>query len=247
MERDAFDLMAAAEREHWWFRGRREIIKSALERVGVPIGGRLLDAGCGSGGNLALLSSFGTTSGFEYDTSALEVARQLGIGDVQSGSLPDGIPFGDMPFDAIGLFDVLEHLEHPVESLAALRRRLTVGGAVVITVPANPWLWGPHDVVHQHFRRYTSALLRDHIRAAGLTATYMSHFNSLLLPLAMIQRLRERVFGYSTEELAPSPVLNQALFRVFQFERHWIPARRAPFGLSLLAIAVRAPEVSDGD
>lgn len=247
MERDAFDLMAAAEREHWWFRGRREFIKAALERVAVPVGGRLLDAGCGSGGNLSLLSSFGATYGFEYDAQALDAARQLGIGIVQSGSLPEGIPFEATRFDAIGLFDVLEHLERPVASLAALRRRLTAQGALVITVPANPWLWGPHDVVHQHFRRYSSVMLREHLRAAGLAATYVSYFNSLLLPLAIVQRLRERVFGYSTDDLAPSPRVNQTLFNVFRFERHWIPARQAPFGLSLMAIAERAPGVIDGD
>jgi|GWRWMinimDraft_16_1066024.scaffolds.fasta_scaffold11043_2 SAM-dependent methyltransferase len=246
MDRDAFALMADAEREHWWFRGRREFIQAAFSHLALPPNAHILDAGCGSGGNLPLLSRFGSVHGFEYDDQALEAARALGIGEVCAGNLPDGIPFASQPFDAIGLFDVLEHLEKPVESLTALRKRLTPSGSVVITVPANPWLWGPHDEVHQHFRRYTAASLRAHIAAAGLTVHYLSYFNSLLLPLAVAQRVRERVFGYSTENLAPAKTVNEMLFRVFRFERHWIPRWRAPLGLSLLAVAGRPVERTDG-
>lgn len=239
MKRDAFELMASAERDHWWFRGRRAFVQTAIEQLALPIGARVLDAGCGSGGNLQLLSRFGTVYGFEYDAQAMELAKALNIGSVEQGSLPQAIPFGATVFDLIGLFDVLEHLEHPVESLSALRDRLTPGGAVLLTVPANPWLWGPHDEVHNHFRRYTAASLSEHLEGAGLRVEYLSYFNSLLLPLAMLQRAKERLFGYSVEELSPAKAVNDLLFRIWRIERHWIPNRRAPFGLSLLASARR--------
>jgi SAM-dependent methyltransferase len=239
MERDAFDLMAAAERDHWWFRARREFIAAAMQRIAPPAGARILDAGCGSGGNLELLSRFGSVSGFEFDHDARSAAAALGIGSVASGSLPDGIPFTDATFDVIGLFDVLEHLDAPVESLTALAARLTKSGAIVLTVPANPWLWGPHDVRHQHLRRYTARSLRDHLVLAGLRVEYISYFNSLLLPLAIVQRIRERLFGYSTTDLMPSRAVNEALFRIWRAERAWIPRRSAPVGVSLLAIARR--------
>ena len=240
MERDAFALMAAAERDHWWFKGRREVIAAAIARVAPPSGARILDAGCGSGGNLALLARFGSVWGFEYDRNALQVAAASHIGTVAHGSLPDGIPFDRMPFHVIGLFDVLEHLTLPVESLRSLAARLTPDGAIVIAVPANPWLWGPHDVRHQHQRRYTAPSLRAHLSAAGLRIEYLSHFNTLLLPLAIVQRLRERFFGYSTNGLMPGRAVNAALFRIFRIERAWIARVSAPMGLSLLAIARRA-------
>ncbi len=240
MERDAFALMAAAERDHWWFKGRREFIGAAIARAAPPLDARILDAGCGSGGNLALLARFGRVWGFEFDREALQAAAASQLGTVAHGSLPDSIPFATMPFHVIGLFDVLEHLTQPVESLAALLARLAPGGAIVITVPAHPWLWGPHDVRHQHRRRYTSASLRAHLSLAGLRVEYVSHFNTLLLPLAIAQRFRERFFGYSTSDLTPGRAINDALFRISRIERAWIPRVSAPMGLSLLAIARRA-------
>ncbi|MBC7843118.1 MAG: class I SAM-dependent methyltransferase [Gemmatimonadaceae bacterium] len=242
MERDAFALMAAAERDHWWFRGRREFIEAAITRVAPPSSARLLDAGCGSGGNLALLNRFGTVYGFEHDVDALSVARARGVGELAPGVLPTGIPFGDAAFDVIGLFDVLEHLEQPVAALSALSARLAHGGAIVLTVPANPWLWGPHDVHHQHVRRYTAATLREHVAAAGLRVEYLSYFNALLLPLAIAQRVRERLFGYRTDALMPGPFVNRALLNVWRLEAAWIPQRVLPFGLSLLAIVRASPD-----
>lgn len=239
MERDAFELMAMAEKDHWWFRGRREFIEAAFRRAKLPAGATLLDAGCGSGGNLALLSQFGQLFGFEYDQEALAAAKTLGIGQLEHGSLPDGVPFPGQRFDAVGLFDVLEHLEHPVASLAALRARLTDDGALILTVPAHPWLWGPHDEHHQHFRRYTDATLTAHVNDAGLRVEYVSYMNTLLLPLAVVQRVKERLFGYSVHELSPSPAVNNALLNIWRIEKQWIPRRRAPFGLSLIAIARR--------
>lgn len=237
MDRDAFALMAESERDHWWFRGRRDFIERAIRRLPLPAQATVLDAGCGSGGNLALLSQFGSLYGFEYDAEACEAARALGLGTIDRGSLPDGIPFDDQSFDLIGLFDVLEHLPAPVESLQALRSRLSVGGALVLTVPALPWLWGPHDEVHNHYRRYTETTLRAHLAAAGMRVEYLSYMNMLLLPLAIAQRVKERVFGYRVEALQPSPTVNALLYRLWRLERVWIPARTLPVGLSLIAVA----------
>jgi SAM-dependent methyltransferase len=240
MDCDAYRLMAAAERDHWWFRGRRVFIERALATVPLPAAARILDAGCGSGGNLALLARVGTVYGFECDPEARGVAEGLGIGTIAAGALPDRVPFGDTTFHAIGLFDVLEHLPQPVESLQALAARLVPGGALVLTVPALPWLWGPHDTVHNHFRRYTAATLRAHVSAAGLRVEWLTYMNALLLPLTIAQRVKERLLGYRVEALMSSPAVNRLLYNTWMLERAWIPQRRLPIGLSLLAVARRA-------
>ncbi len=242
MLRHATPLMPPAVGHLWWCRGRGLNFVAARRRAAPRPGGHVLDAGCGSGGNLALLGRFGTVCGFEYDDEARAVAAALRVGEVQPGALPDAIPFGARRFDAIGLFDVLEHLEAPVPSLRALGARLAPGGALVLTVPAIPWLWGPHDEVHGHHRRYTMATLRAHAEAAGLRVEYGSAINLLLLPLAVAQRLRERVLGYRPEALTPSPLVNRLLYAVWRLERLVVPRWRLPLGLSLLAILRRAED-----
>lgn len=243
MERDAFALMADAERDHWWFRGRRDFIAATLRSLPLPPDPSILDAGCGSGGNLALLAEFGRVFGFEHDAEALACARALGVGQLEPGMLPNGIPFADVgPFDVIGLFDVLEHLQQPIESLRALSARLAPGGAMVITVPALPILWGPHDVRHRHVRRYTRRTFREEVAEAGLRVEYLTSVNLLLLPLAAMQRLRERVLGYETGNLIPTPWLNRLLYRVWRLEQALVPRRSLPLGLSLLAVVRRAAE-----
>lgn len=241
MHGGAFEMMAAAERDHWWFRGRREFITAAFRRASLPSGARVLDAGCGFGGNLAVLREFGAVWAFERDARARAAATATGIAaDVAFGALPDEIPFSGTTFDAIGLFDVLEQVEAPVAALRALADRLSADGAMVLTVPAHPTLWGPHDEYHHHFHRFTTTTLRRSLEAAGLRVEYLSHFNTLLLPLALAQRVRERFFGYEPGDLMPGSRLDQALFRIWTAELRWIPRRTLPVGLSILAIARRS-------
>jgi len=240
VDTDAFQLMAEQERRHWWFRGRRLFVRRTLDRLRSANRGRILDAGCGSGGNLEMLSEYGDVFGFENDEVALAHARARGIGSLERGRFPDSVPFREIQFDIICILDVLEHLEAPVDALVTLRERMADSGKLVITVPANPWLWGPHDETHHHYRRYTASMLRAQLSAAGFSIRYLSYFNSLLFPLAVMQRVREKLFGYSVSGLIPGDNINSALWGIWSIERFWIPARQFPFGLSLLAIAERA-------
>ncbi len=239
MQPEAFALMAAAEETHWWFRARRAIATRVLETLELPPHALILDAGCGTGGNLPLLAKFGKVYAFEYDAGARQLADARGLAIVSGGALPEPFPFAPQTFDLIALFDVLEHLEHPIESLRALGARLAPGGSLVLTVPAYQWLWGPHDELHEHKRRYTRRLLREHVSAAGLTVAYVSHMNSLLFPAAVAQRTMHRLTGNAGGELTPGTLANEAFYRVWSLERAWLPRVSVPFGLSIIAVLRR--------
>ena len=127
-----------------------------------------MEAGCGTGGNLQLLASFGDIAAFELDEEARRIAASKMPIDIAEGALPDRIPFPGKSFDVIGAFDVIEHVEKDVESMAALGARLAPGGRLIITVPAFSWLWSPHDETHHHFRRYTRSEMHGKLLAAGL-------------------------------------------------------------------------------
>jgi SAM-dependent methyltransferase len=240
MKKDAFRFMAEAEASHWWFVGRRRFIEKALDSLGLDRSASILDAGCGSGGNLTMLAGFGKVYGFELDDDARAVAESRGMGQVSEGFLPDAIPFPGISFNVIGLFDVLEHLDEPVAALQALRERLTDDGRLILSVPAYQWLWGPHDEIHHHKRRYSRSLLARHLEAAGYQVEFISHFNTLLFPLALLQRTFERLTGRAGDLGSTLGPLNQTLLQIWSVERLWFGRVRVPFGLSIFAMATKS-------
>lgn len=137
------------------------------------------------------------------------------------------------------MFDVLEHIDEDVATLAALRKHLAPGGRMLITVPAYPWLWSAHDVFLHHKRRYTAQRLRKVFNDSGLHLDRISYFNTLLLPLAALGRLRDRIVssGQSSGRAIPPALINAALETIFASERHLLKRFNLPAGVSLMAIA----------
>ncbi len=236
--------MLAVDEHHWWYRGRRRIIRAELERLPLPAHAEVLDAGCGSGRTLADLVAYGTVSGVELHEDAAEVARSRGHGEVRVGRLEE-LPWADASFDLITCLDVIEHTEDDRTALGELLRVCRPGGWLLVTVPAYPSLWSLHDEANHHYRRYTRASLSGAARAAGWTVTRLSSFNSVLLAPAAAVRLaqrRSRAHNGSSNNLAIGPPwLNDALEAPLALEAKWLSrGRTLPFGLSLVAVLRRA-------
>ncbi|MEJ7934188.1 class I SAM-dependent methyltransferase [Sphingobium sp. AN558] len=238
MDRSAYASMSAQEEGHWWFVARRAILDSLIARRIAPRpGARILEAGCGTGGNLAMLAAYGSVDALEYDDGARRLATARGIARIEPGMLPGRIGFGEARYDLIALLDVLEHVDADRDALDALRARLAPGGRILLTVPAAPWLWSDHDVLHHHKRRYTLGSLTGVAQAAGLKIEAAGYFNSLLFPLAVAARMAHRLFGRKGgSDAQPSRPINGWLRRIFATERHLLGRVRFPAGLSLYAI-----------
>lgn len=240
MDPHIYQQMRSLEDQHWWFLSRRRIVGQMLASIDLPKQARILDAGCGTGGNLNFLSEFGEVTAVELDDGAATLARERGNWTVLKGSLPDNMPFTGQQFDLIVLLDVLEHIGDDAASLRALRKLLAPRGYLVLTVPAFPFLWSAHDEEHHHKRRYRANGLQEIIEGAGLRIQYLSYFNTWLFPLVAAIRLVRRVVpagevGHDVK--LPKPVINRMLETLFSSERLWIGRHRMPFGVSLLAVA----------
>jgi SAM-dependent methyltransferase len=237
LEREA---MLAAAGEHWWHRGRRRIIEAELDGLQIPDGSRLLDAGCGSGHVLDLLSRYGDAVGIDPDIGSVALTRARGHTAAVAG-LPE-LPFDDASFQVSTCLDVIEHLHDDVAALMELKRVTVPGGAVLVTVPAYQSLWSAHDVANEHVRRYDARRLRRVAMAAGCAVERMTYFNSLLLPPVAAVRLAERVRrrarrrAASDLDLTP-PAANAVLELPLRLEAAWLRhGSRLPAGLSLLAV-----------
>ncbi len=246
MDAQLYDHFSRIEDNHWWFTGRRAVVREVLARR-LPRGQalRILDVGCGTGGMLPMLREFGQVEGIDFSDAALEHARTRVGPDVplSRGELPDGIPAGHK-YDVISAFDVIEHITEVVDALVAVRRALTDTGTFVCTVPAYQFLWSHHDELNHHKRRYTATLLDEHLRGAGLRVEWHSYFNSFLFPPIAAVRLLRTVFPAKGGEPdlgeTPAPI-NKLLDTVFSAERFVLSRARFPFGVSLIALARPMP------
>ena len=241
MDRKVFDQMAKLDATHWWFTARRSILDGLIERiVKPPSQARILELGAGTGHNLAMLSRFGLVEASELDPIARELASERLGKPVLEAALPDLSMFPEGAYDLIALLDVLEHVVDDKGSLAAIFTRLKPGAALLLTVPANPWMWSAHDTAHHHHRRYRKREIATLAREAGFEIELLSPFNSLLVPPIAAARLIGRLRGdQSSDDAMPGATVNKALEAIFGLERGLIGRVPMPFGVSLVAVLRR--------
>lgn len=239
MDRSVYNQMAQLDQEHWWYVARRQVLADLIRRtIDPPPHAAILEIGCGTGHNLAMLGAFGTVDALELDDDARTLAEKRLGKPVMSAPLPalEGVP--ERHYDLVAALDVIEHIDDDRAALASIARRLKRGGKLLVTVPAHQWMWSAHDVANHHHRRYSKAALGKLIGSSPLRLDRLGYFNSLLFPLAIADRMASKVRGKEDADLAlPTAPLNAALMKVFALERYLVGRVPLPPGLSLFAIA----------
>src|SRR5215210_6695299 len=153
MRHDEYEIMHAHELQHWWFRSRRRILLDLLRRHAPTAHPLILDYGCGTGGNSSSYAAFGSVYGIEPDAGAVRLAARRG-GAVLCRASGTELPFRPASFDVVLASDVLEHIDDDAGAAREISRVLRPGGVFIFSVPAHPWLFGPHDAALFHRRRY---------------------------------------------------------------------------------------------
>jgi len=218
-----FADLVELEEGHFWFSARNRLIIWALGKY-CPGLRSFLEIGCGTGYVLSgIANAFPGTQlhGSEIFSAGLNyaAARQPKIAFMQMDAR--NIPFVD-EFDAIGAFDVLEHIKQDEQVLVQMHQALKPGGIMLLTVPQHPWLWSSVDNYSLHVRRYSAKELQVKVRASGFRILHSTSFISSLLPVMLLSRLAKRRGGEkgidARAELKIAPWLNRIFKSILGWE-----------------------------
>ena len=226
------DAYARIEADHPWFVARRDLF---ADRVRDDQGARIVDIGCGTGMFLSHLHALGFARLAGVEVSARLRARFR----VPSIPLHETIPT-DRTFDVVFMLDVLEHIADDVGTLDRVHDALEPGGRFLLSVPAHPFLWGPHDDVNQHERRYRKRELRDKLTAAGFAIERLSYWNLFAFPAVCAVRWLGLGKGDGAGDLGLGPSLALRVYsRLLALENRLLRRMTLPFGVSLVAFTRR--------
>jgi len=229
------DLEALAElpNYHQWI----------LETFDSSVKGRVLELGAGTGN----FSSSWLNSAQEAvlieparNLFALLAARFASIPHVQPvcGYLEELCEdpahrdlFYSHSFDAAILVNVLEHIEHDLQTLRLLKRLLRPDGHLLLFVPALSWLYGSLDAEVDHVCRYSRSGLRRTVRRAGFHIKHLRYFDLPgVMPWFFAARVcRVRRFNERMARVYDSLVVPMASFAEKLF--------RPPLGKNLICVA----------
>lgn len=238
LDKHIYQQMAATEDRHWWFVARRKIFCEALSFSKPHPAQRIVDIGCGTGGNLSLLQQFGDVIGLELNPDAANMAATHG--QVVVGGETQLWPIAANSVDTFTAFDVLEHIPDDKTAALNLFASLKPGGRLVLSVPAYQWLWSQHDESLHHHRRYVLPDIVTLATSVGFSIEYISYHNCILFPVSLMLRIISRFSGGllgADENRVPAQPINLPLQAIYSFERHIVKRKwRMPFGLSIIAV-----------
>jgi len=240
MYQDFYNL----EEKHWWFFGRRRIVFCLLEQY-LPHENqlRILDVGCGTGATLKKLEEYGHATGVDISEEAVKFCRLRGCRDVHKID-KQNLFFEDYAFDVVVALDVIEHISDDCAALSEYYRVTKEDGILLLTVPAYDFLWGAHDEVNYHKRRYVGNELKDKVEKTGFAVEKLTYFNTFLFPFVFLARMNQRVTRMVDGGRKPRSDLklhhwgvNGILKTIFVLEEPLLKKCDFPYGVSLLCVA----------
>ena len=197
MDKSQYDLHAEIEERHWWFVGRRRIMRRLVEQI-LPTSkdALVIDVGCGTGANIADLADSYDCTGIDTSELAIERAeRRYQRVRFIRGKAPEDLGELASQADLFMMMDVLEHIEDDRSAFRELFEAARPGAQFLLTVPADMKLWTEHDVSFGHYRRYDMDEFAGLWKDLPATTALLSYFNTRLLPIIRAIRSRHKKSG----------------------------------------------------
>ncbi|MDP1762976.1 MAG: methyltransferase domain-containing protein [Sediminibacterium sp.] len=212
MDKSYFKEYYHLERKNWWFTVRRKILSDRIKHLlQTPQNIYSLNVGAATGTTSDMLTGFGRVMSVEYDEDCCQFTQTFLTSPIIQGTITD-LPFEEGSFDLVCAFDVIEHVADDTKAIAEIYRVCKSGGYMAITVPAYAFLWGPHDVINRHFRRYTMRPLLGLLAQHKGTVVYKTYYNTILfLPITAFRLVAALISSFKRKKV-PSAVSDHEVF-----------------------------------
>ena len=239
MDPRIYKLHIENEKEHWWYKGRREIISSIISKFVFKNNKlKILDFGAGSGANTIALSHYGEVYVYEKNENALKLLKKR-FEKISNIFVLDAIN-ENILFDLIIASDVIEHIEKDDEIIKFFSKVLKNDGNILITVPAYNFLYTERDKVLGHFRRYNSNTLKKKTNKY-FKIIKLSYYNFFLFFLSVVLFVFLKLFKIksliTSPENTPNFFLNNLFYKIFSSEKFLLKYLNFPFGASIVYLA----------
>jgi SAM-dependent methyltransferase len=248
MNADEYANLESIERDHWYYAGKRDVVRYWLAQS-AKLGPQqvLLDCGAGTGRFAEEMSAQCRVLVLDDHEESLQRLRARFSPEQVLRVSAEGIPLAAASVEAVTALDVLEHIEQDTATVREFARVLRPGGVAVVTVPAGMALWSDWDSALHHFRRYNRDQLCALFPADTWEIVHVNYTNVLVYPAVWAVR-KWRAFGSAAAPTAPTararfedrlpPGWINAFLRA-SFVRPACSRVSFPFGVSLLLVARR--------
>ncbi len=239
MDPKIYKLHRENEQEHWWYKGRREIISSIISNfIYKDKKLKILDFGAGSGTNVSMLTNYGEVNVYEKDKNTANFLKKK-FENFPNVFVLDNLD-ENISFDLVIASDVIEHIENDNEIIQLLSKVLKVDGNILITVPAFNSLYTERDKILGHYRRYNYNTIKQ-ITNKHFKIIKLSYYNFFLFFLSLLLLILIKVFKVKSlifaPEKTPNTFLNNIFYKIFSFEKFLLKYLNFPFGVSIIYLA----------
>ena len=241
MNASEYDNLARVEATHWYYAGKREIVRGWIDRARPPQpSDTLLDCGAGTGRFAKEMETQCRVIVLDDHEEALRLLRAQFRAEQVISLAGDRVPLPDGSLEYVTALDVLEHVPDDAAVVRGFHRLLKPGGLAVVTVPASMALWSDWDVSLHHFRRYARPQLRALFPAEQWELVHVNYTNVVAFPAVWLLRRWRRWFpapphAERAEDKLPGAFVNRVLRALFVRLAFWrVPF---PFGVSLVLVA----------
>lgn len=236
------DNLYKQEEKHFWFIARKEFILQNVKKH-IDLKDKVIEIGAGTGNVARYLQQNGyeDISVGEMHLNGLKYAKSYGMKECYQFDLLD-TPF-ENEFDAVCMFDVLEHIPDDTIALKNVFKMLNNNGKIILTVPSHMWLWNRDDAVAGHKIRYTKKELVEKLEKNGFDVLTARYFFISITPLLFLRRVLNKDDGSKVKEeeynsdISMSSVVSNILLFISRIENKLNKFLPNWFGGSLFVIA----------